>query len=80
MHNGTPDRSAQIRNAIEQGNGRHLLEDVLETMKQCGSLDYTQQRAEEEAEKAISALACLPDTPYKEALASLARLSVRRDT
>ncbi|GKX56637.1 octaprenyl-diphosphate synthase [Leminorella grimontii] len=80
MHNGTPERAAQIRGAIEQGNGRHLLEEVLETMRQCGSLDYTQRRAEEEANKAIAALACLPDTPYKTALESLARLSVHRDT
>ena len=45
-----------IREAIEQGNGRHLLEPVLETMAICGSLEWTRQRAEEEADKAIEAL------------------------
>ena len=53
-----------IRQAIEQGNGRHLLDPVLETMQQVGSLDYTRRRAEEEADKAIAALAVLDDTPY----------------
>lgn len=51
-----------IRTAIEQGNGRHLLEPVLEAMNACGSLEWTRQRAEEEADKAIAALQVLPDT------------------
>lgn len=79
MRNGTPEQAAMIRRAIEEGNGRHLLEEVLATMQQCGSLDWTQQRAEEEANKAIQALAILPDTPWREALEALARMSVQRD-
>ncbi len=63
MHHGTPDQSAMIRGAIEQGNGRHLLDAVLETMATCGSLEWTQKRAEDEADKAIAALQILPDTP-----------------
>ncbi|MEG0279316.1 MAG: octaprenyl diphosphate synthase [Morganella sp. (in: enterobacteria)] len=78
MHNGTPEESALIRQAIEQGNGRHLLESVLSTMKRCGSLTYTYNRAEEEADKAIAALSLLPDSPYKAALAGLAHIAVRR--
>lgn len=79
MRNGTPEQSSMIREAIEQGNGRHLLEPVLETMKACGSLEWTRQRAEEEADKAISALSVIPDTPYREALIALAHMSVQRD-
>ncbi|CDG23040.1 Octaprenyl-diphosphate synthase [Xenorhabdus poinarii G6] len=78
MHHGTPAQSAVIRNAIEQGNGRHLLDTVLATMKQCGSLEYTRQRAEEEADKAISALQVLEDSPYKAALEGLAHVAVQR--
>lgn len=37
MRNGTPEQAKMIREAIEQGNGRHLLEPVLETMAICGS-------------------------------------------
>lgn len=78
MHNGTEEESALIRNAIEQGNGRHLLETVLTTMKRVGSLEYTRQRAEEEADKAILALATIPDSTYKDALIGLAHISVQR--
>lgn len=38
MHHGTPEQAQMIRTAIEQGNGRHLLEPVLEAMNACGSL------------------------------------------
>lgn len=78
MHNGNAEESALIRQAIEQGNGRHLLEQVLATMKRCGSLAYTYARAEEEADKAIAALSVLPDSQYKDALAGLAHIAVRR--
>lgn len=59
MHHGTPEQAQMIRTAIEQGNGRHLLEPVLEAMNACGSLEWTRQRAEEEADKAIAALQVL---------------------
>jgi octaprenyl-diphosphate synthase len=78
MRQGDPQQSAVIREAIVQGNGRHLLESVLETMRQCGSLEYTRQRAEAEADKAIACLDCLAPTPYRQALESLAHLAVHR--
>jgi octaprenyl-diphosphate synthase len=67
MHNGTAEQAQMIREAIEQGNGRHLLEPVLEAMAACGSLEWTRRRAEEEADKAIAALQILPDSPWREA-------------
>ncbi|NUU66932.1 octaprenyl diphosphate synthase [Enterobacteriaceae bacterium BIT-l23] len=79
MQNGTPEQARMIRQAIEEGNGRHLLEPVLETMAACGSLEWTRQRAEEEADKAIAALAALPDTPQREALVALAHIAVQRN-
>jgi len=79
MRNGNEQQAAQIREAIEQGNGRHLLNDVLATMEACGSLRYTRQRAEEEADKAISALQQLPPSEYRQALEGLAHLAVQRD-
>ncbi|ARV00019.1 octaprenyl diphosphate synthase [Tatumella citrea] len=79
MKHGNPEQSAMIRQAIEQGNGRHLLEQVQETMQQCGSLEWTRQRAEDKADKAILALQGLPDTPWRQALESLAHMSVQRD-
>ncbi|WP_434526088.1 octaprenyl diphosphate synthase [Photorhabdus asymbiotica] len=78
MNHGNPEQSQLIRKAIEKGNGRHLLETVLITMKQCGSLEYTRQRAEEEADKAIAALQVLKSSPYKQALVGLAHIAVQR--
>ena len=79
MQHGDKEQSAMIRTAIEEGNGRHLLEPVLAAMHQWGSLEYTRQRAEEEADKAIKALQLLPESVYRSALEGLAHLSVKRD-
>jgi len=79
MHHGNSEQAALIRGAIEQGNGRHLLEPVLAAMQQCGSLEYTRQRAEEEADKAIAALQVLPASPYRQALEGLAHMAVQRN-
>ena len=79
MQHGSPEQAKMIREAIEQGNGRHLLEPVLEAMNQCGSLEWTRSRAEQEADKAIDALRILPESPWRSALESLAHMSVQRD-
>jgi len=79
MKQGDPEQSAMIRQAIEQGNGRHLLEPVLAAMHQWGSLEYTRSRAEEEADKAIAALQILPESPHRIALEALAHIAVKRD-
>lgn len=78
MQHGHPEQTALIRQAIEQGNGRHLLDTVLETMQQCGSLEWTRQKAEQEADKAIAALQLLPASPWRDALEALAHISVQR--
>ncbi|WNN44811.1 MULTISPECIES: octaprenyl diphosphate synthase [Winslowiella] len=79
MQHGNAEQAAMIRKAIEEGNGRHLLEPVLETMRQHGSLEWTRARAEQEADKAISALQALPESPWRSALEALAHMSVQRE-
>lgn len=79
MRHGSPEQAQMIRGAIEQGNGRHLLDEVLETMRQCGSLEWTRQAAEREADKAIEALSVLPESPWRSALEALAHMSVQRE-
>ncbi|MFK8260633.1 octaprenyl diphosphate synthase [Erwinia sp. AnSW2-5] len=79
MRNGTPQQASMIRTAIEEGNGRHLLVPVLEAMHQCGSLEWTRNAAEQEADKAITALQALPESPWRSALESLAHMSVQRE-
>jgi octaprenyl-diphosphate synthase len=78
MHNGNEAQSAMIREAIEKSNGMDKLNDILAAMHEAGSLEYTQQRAEEEADKAIAALAPIAESDYKEALIQLAHLAVKR--
>lgn len=79
MHNGTPAQSALIRNAIKQGGKRDILDDVLAIMAEHKSLDYAMLRAKQEAQKAVDAIKILPDSDYKQALISLAYLSVDRN-
>ena len=43
-----------------------------------GAIEYTANAAEQEAEKAISALENVPASPYKDAMLALARFSVNR--
>ncbi|WP_049534591.1 octaprenyl diphosphate synthase [Vibrio harveyi] len=78
MRNTTPDNAAMIREAIEKANGMDRLEDILTVMQQAGSLEYTTQKALEEADKAIAKLAVLPESDYKQALITLAHMSVKR--
>lgn len=79
MHNTTTENAALIRKAIEEGNGRQLLEKVLAIMQECGSLEFTYKMAEQEVEKALQAIEILPDSIYKTALQDLARLSIKRE-
>ncbi|MGF1757985.1 octaprenyl diphosphate synthase [Photobacterium sagamiensis] len=79
MHHGNAEQSLMIREAIEKGNGLDKLEPILACMRETGSLEYTQQRAEDEADKAITALAPIPESDYKEALIALAHLAVQRN-
>lgn len=79
MHHGTPEQAQMIRGAIENGNGRHLLEPVLAAMHACGSLEWTRQQAIGEADKAIASLNLLPDSPWRQALTGLANMAVQRD-
>ncbi|MHA2685949.1 octaprenyl diphosphate synthase [Vibrio harveyi] len=78
MRNTTPDNAAMIREAIEKANGMDRLEDILTVMQQAGSLEYTTKKALEEADKAIAELAVLPESDYKQALITLAHMSVKR--
>ena len=78
MKHANEQQSLMIRNAIEHGDGMDNLDDILAAMKQTGALVYTQKKAEEEADKAISAIAILPESEYKQALISLAHIAANR--
>ncbi len=78
MRNTTPENAQMIREAIEKSNGMERLDDILAVMKEAGSLEYTTQKALDEADKAIDELAVLPESDYKEALITLAHVAVNR--
>ncbi|PMH76004.1 octaprenyl diphosphate synthase [Vibrio cyclitrophicus] len=78
MHNGSTEQASMIREAIEKANGMERLDDIMAVMKETGSLEYTTNKAYKEADKAITELAVLPDSEYKQALITLAHLAVKR--
>ncbi|EMF8900455.1 octaprenyl diphosphate synthase [Vibrio parahaemolyticus] len=78
MRNTTPENALMIREAIEKANGMERLDEILAVMKEAGSLEYTTQKALEEADKAITELEVLPESEYKEALITLAHVAVKR--
>jgi octaprenyl-diphosphate synthase len=73
------DAATLIREAIEQG-GTELQAPILAAVESSGGLEYTAQLAEREAQKAENVLAELPDSPYRDALAGLARFAVNRSS
>ncbi|OZB06989.1 MAG: octaprenyl diphosphate synthase [Idiomarina sp. 34-48-12] len=78
MWHGNDEEAAMIRVAIEQGDGRDQLQQVLAAMQRTGALEYTRNRALKEAELAQQQLAHLPASPYREALHALAAIAVDR--
>ncbi|PKM12718.1 MAG: octaprenyl diphosphate synthase [Gammaproteobacteria bacterium HGW-Gammaproteobacteria-3] len=77
IENGTADEAEIIVNAIKNGN-RDVFSEVYAVVKKTQAITYTEQRANEEAQKAVASLDKLPESVYKTALIALARFSVQR--
>ncbi|WP_459868934.1 octaprenyl diphosphate synthase [Endothiovibrio diazotrophicus] len=77
MREGSEAQRVLIRGAIENG-GLEVIEPVMEAIRSTGAIDYTARLAREEAQRAIEALAGLPDGRYREALVALAEFAVSR--
>ena len=78
MRTGPAEGARVIREAIENG-GRANLEPILAAIDAAGSLEYTFELAREEAARANQALDGIPDSPWRDALATLADYAVSRD-
>uniref|UniRef100_Q31IT7 Octaprenyl diphosphate synthase n=1 Tax=Hydrogenovibrio crunogenus (strain DSM 25203 / XCL-2) TaxID=317025 RepID=Q31IT7_HYDCU len=78
LENGTENEKSLIRKAIET-EGIKLLKEVTSIIQTSGAIQYTQEVATQEAEKAKAALAPLNDSEIKQALLSLADLAVQRN-
>jgi octaprenyl-diphosphate synthase len=79
MSKGTAQQAALIRTAIEKG-GYDYIEQVQAIIHATGALDYTTAVARNQADLALSELEHLEDSDYKQALVSLAHLSVDRNS
>lgn len=78
MWNCEGENEQLIRFAIENGGQRNQLQKILALMEETGALEYTRNKALEQRDLAIKALAAFPDTQEKEALIALAHVAVER--
>ena len=78
MQQGNADQKALIKEAIEKANGMQHFDLIMKALKDTKALEYTQQRALEESDKAITAISILPESDYKQALISLAHIAANR--
>ena len=79
LKQGNSQQQALIREAIVEGNGLSRLDDIMAALHETNAFEYTRQIAEQEAQKARDAIAFLADTPYKQALLTLADMAVERN-
>ena len=77
MRNGNPEESAAIKHAIEHG-GLEDLPTVLNAVERTGALAHVRTVAVAEANLASDAIAHFADSPYKQAMLTLAKFSVSR--
>ncbi len=77
MRHGTPEQADTVRHAIENGAVEEIGR-IREAIETTGAIAYTADSARKEAELAKAALARVPDSPYKDALVTLAEFSVNR--
>jgi octaprenyl-diphosphate synthase len=77
LRHSAPESAAIIREVIKNG-GREGIDRIMNSIESSGGLEYTVRLAQAEADKALSALTALPDTPYRAALAALVRFAVAR--
>jgi len=78
LQNGTPEQSACVRRAIEEG-GRDDFPEVLAAIQASGALAHARRQAAHEAELAPVPINDLNDTKYREALLKLTFFAVERD-
>lgn len=77
IERSTGDDRALLVNAITNAS-RENLSQVITLIEQTGSIAYTARKAREQANLAQQSLSVLPESPYKEALVTLAEFSVAR--
>ncbi|MBS7814428.1 octaprenyl diphosphate synthase [Wohlfahrtiimonas chitiniclastica] len=74
---GTPEEAELVRNALLNADVSQL-STILQIIERTESLTYTYQKACEQVDQAIAAIAPIADSPYKEALIGLAKYAIER--
>ncbi|WP_455374944.1 octaprenyl diphosphate synthase [Kaarinaea lacus] len=77
MKVGSTEQARLIQTAIANG-GRDRINDVIAAIHSTDAIEYTANIAQQEAIKAKAMLSNIPDSKYKDALASLADFSINR--
>jgi len=77
MKHGSTEAAGRVKNAILTG-GLEQLDTIIKDVQACGAIEYTEKKAQQQADMAISAIDKLPESAYKTALISLAHASVKR--
>lgn len=74
---GTTEESSLVKQAISQRDASQL-QAIVQLVQQNGALSYTREAAMREVESAIGCLDLLPESLWKDELASLARFAITR--
>ncbi|MPV86731.1 polyprenyl synthetase family protein [Ostreibacterium oceani] len=77
LSNASPAHQSRLKTIIQQGD-RSAIDDVIHILQTTQSIEYTLSRATHYAHLAKTAIARLPDTPYKATLEDLCDLTVTR--
>ena len=77
LQSATPAQAAALRRAISSG-GLESLDAIVAALRDSGAIERTRERARRHAAAAHAALATLPASPWREALATLADYAVER--
>ncbi|MFT2099618.1 octaprenyl diphosphate synthase [Marinomonas sp. 2405UD66-6] len=77
MKHGSTEAAGRVKNAILTG-GLEQLDTIIKDVQACGAIEYTEKKAQQQADMAISVINKLPESAYKTALISLAHASVKR--
>ncbi|WP_227869540.1 octaprenyl diphosphate synthase [Undibacterium parvum] len=78
MKHGTDEQRNLVRACIEQGD-ESKFEAILAAITNSGALNYTKEEASKAALRATNSIASLAESPYKQALLTLASFAVDRN-
>lgn len=78
MRHATSTQKEMIRRAVSDG-GVADFEPVMSAMRECGALEYARTQAEAESRLAVSELASVQNSEYKDCLLELAAFAVSRN-